>query len=120
MSRIGRTLEAPPNREDPGGPAKIQHHFGDTQMKIAAILLCAVCALAQQPEGHTASVNGIDMYYEVSGSGPPLVLLHGFGGSGQDWSCAASTPRNSASLSRTCAAMAGRPIPPMHSHIASR
>src|SRR5579863_6918855 len=86
MSRIGRTLEAPPNREDPGGPAKIQHHFGDTQMKIAAILLCAVCALAQQPEGHTASVNGIDMYYEVSGSGPPLVLLHGFGGSGQDWS----------------------------------
>jgi pimeloyl-ACP methyl ester carboxylesterase len=26
------------------------------------------------------------MYYEISGSGPPLVLLHGFGGSGQHWS----------------------------------
>ena len=50
------------------------------------VLLFAAGAYAQkQPEGHTASVNGIEMYYEVSGSGPPLVLLHGFGGSGQDW-----------------------------------
>jgi pimeloyl-ACP methyl ester carboxylesterase len=37
------------------------------------------------PEGHTASLNGIEMYYEISGSGPPLVLLHGFTGTGQDW-----------------------------------
>jgi pimeloyl-ACP methyl ester carboxylesterase len=51
-----------------------------------ALLLFAAGALAQkQPEGHTASVNGIEMYYDVSGIGPPLVLLHGFGGSGQDW-----------------------------------
>jgi pimeloyl-ACP methyl ester carboxylesterase len=50
------------------------------------LLLFATCALAQkQPQGQTASVNGIEMYYEISGSGPPLVLLHGFGGSGQDW-----------------------------------
>lgn len=35
--------------------------------------------------GHAASVNGIEMYYEVSGNGPPLVLLHGFGGLGQNW-----------------------------------
>jgi pimeloyl-ACP methyl ester carboxylesterase len=55
-------------------------------MKTLVILLGALCALAQQPEGHTASVNGIEMYYEVTGNGPPLVLLHGFGGSGQDWS----------------------------------
>src|SRR5437660_3176316 len=48
-------------------------------------LLFAFGVLAQQPEAHTSSLNGIEMYYEISGSGPPLLLLHGFGGSGQDW-----------------------------------
>lgn len=55
-------------------------------MKMISILFCASCAFAQQFEGHTASINGMEMYYEISGSGPPLVLLHGFGGSGQHWS----------------------------------
>lgn len=31
--------------------------------------------------GHYVHVNGIDMYYEVYGSGHPLLLLHGNGGS---------------------------------------
>src|SRR5215831_4119289 len=31
--------------------------------------------------GHSAKVNGISMYYEIYGSGPPLVLIHGNGGS---------------------------------------
>ncbi|AGP34312.1 hydrolase [Sorangium cellulosum] len=35
--------------------------------------------------GRTASVNGIDLYYELRGEGPPLVLLHGFTGVGGDW-----------------------------------
>jgi pimeloyl-ACP methyl ester carboxylesterase len=30
------------------------------------------------PEGHMASVNGMEMYYETYGQGPPLILLHGF------------------------------------------
>lgn len=30
------------------------------------------------PEGHMASVNGIEMYYETYGHGTPLILLHGF------------------------------------------
>ncbi|MGD0435501.1 MAG: alpha/beta hydrolase [Bryobacteraceae bacterium] len=34
---------------------------------------------------HTTSVNGIEMYYETYGQDEPLVLLHGFLGSGADW-----------------------------------
>jgi pimeloyl-ACP methyl ester carboxylesterase len=32
-----------------------------------------------QPAGHYADVNGIHMYYEIHGTGNPLVLLHGGG-----------------------------------------
>lgn len=32
--------------------------------------------------GKTLSVNGFDLYYEVHGEGAPLLLLHGFTGSG--------------------------------------
>jgi pimeloyl-ACP methyl ester carboxylesterase len=33
----------------------------------------------------TAAVHGIDLYYDAAGEGEPLVLLHGFTGSGADW-----------------------------------
>ncbi len=33
----------------------------------------------------TADVNGFDMYYEASGDGDPLLLLHGGMGIGADW-----------------------------------
>jgi len=39
----------------------------------------------QKAEGHIAEVNGIQMYYEIYGKGDPLVMLHGFTGSGTDW-----------------------------------
>lgn len=32
------------------------------------------------------TLNGVQLYFEVHGSGEPLILLHGFGGSSQDWS----------------------------------
>ena len=41
---------------------------------------------ASDAPGKTVAVNGIAMYYETSGQGEPLVLLHGFNGSGQAWS----------------------------------
>jgi pimeloyl-ACP methyl ester carboxylesterase len=37
------------------------------------------------PEGKFAEINGFQMYYEVHGAGEPLVLLHGFFGSGEFW-----------------------------------
>jgi pimeloyl-ACP methyl ester carboxylesterase len=33
----------------------------------------------------TVSVNGVDLVYRDAGSGGPLLLLHGFTGSGDDW-----------------------------------
>lgn len=33
----------------------------------------------------TVSVNGVELYCELSGRGSPLVLLHGMGGCAQDW-----------------------------------
>lgn len=35
--------------------------------------------------GHSVRINDIEMYYQELGSGEPLVLLHGFGGCGQQW-----------------------------------
>ena len=32
--------------------------------------------------GNTLSLNGCDIYYEICGEGPPLLMLHGFTGSG--------------------------------------
>ena len=37
------------------------------------------------PRGSVRTVNGMQMYYEVRGKGPPLVLLHGFFGCGSSW-----------------------------------
>jgi pimeloyl-ACP methyl ester carboxylesterase len=39
---------------------------------------------AQAP-GRTEALNGIQLYFEVHGHGEPLLLLHGFSGSSQDW-----------------------------------
>jgi pimeloyl-ACP methyl ester carboxylesterase len=36
-------------------------------------------------ERRTASVNGAQLSYQIGGSGPPLCLLHGFTGQGDDW-----------------------------------
>ena len=43
----------------------------------AQLLLAASPRAAAQAVGHRVDVNGMRMYYEVSGSGTPLVVLHG-------------------------------------------
>lgn len=55
------------------------------------ILIVTVTSIYAQPEnvnygsnqqaGHYAQVNGIQLYYETYGSGEPLIMLHGNGGS---------------------------------------
>lgn len=45
---------------------------------ITGLLLMSTAAFAQsEPVGDTVAVNGMEMYYEVSGEGDPLVILHG-------------------------------------------
>ena len=44
---------------------------------VAAALLVSGPALAADPVGDRVEVNGMQMYYEVSGEGEPLVVLHG-------------------------------------------
>jgi pimeloyl-ACP methyl ester carboxylesterase len=43
----------------------------------AAALLLAAFSTADAQEGRRVAVNGMQMYYEVSGQGAPLVVLHG-------------------------------------------
>ena len=54
---------------------------------ICSILLVSSLsrAGAQDRSPTTVRVNGIDMSYQVLGSGEPLLLLHGFLGCGDDW-----------------------------------
>lgn len=40
---------------------------------------------AMLPAGQTITINGMQMYYVTYGQGEPLVLLHGYTGSGGDW-----------------------------------
>lgn len=41
-----------------------------------------------------ASVNGIELHYDVQGSGLPLVLTHGIGGSGDTWAATVAALRD--------------------------
>ena len=36
--------------------------------------------------GRIETLNGVQLYFEIHGHGEPLLLLHGFSGSSQDWS----------------------------------
>ena len=67
--------------------------------RLAVIMTCAALVLvsnhlaaqeqavtpAEETKGKFAEINGIRMYYEIHGEGEPLLLLHGFFGSGRFW-----------------------------------
>jgi pimeloyl-ACP methyl ester carboxylesterase len=58
-----------------------------TLLVMGIILMSAISALAQSGDakGNFASVNGLKMYYEIHGTGQPLVLLHGAFGFVEGW-----------------------------------
>jgi pimeloyl-ACP methyl ester carboxylesterase len=39
----------------------------------------------EESPGRIQALNGVEIYFEIRGSGEPLLLLHGFSGSSQDW-----------------------------------
>jgi pimeloyl-ACP methyl ester carboxylesterase len=41
--------------------------------------------MVPEQTGQIATLNGTQIYFEVHGAGDPLLLLHGFSGSSQDW-----------------------------------
>ena len=44
---------------------------------LVAAALTQTAEAAPKPKGDRVAVNGMQMYYEVSGKGDPLVVLHG-------------------------------------------
>ncbi|MGI8924155.1 MAG: alpha/beta fold hydrolase [Fimbriimonadales bacterium] len=53
----------------------------------ALSLVAAITPInAQAAKGKYADVNGLKMYYEVHGTGKPLVVLHGAFGTAEMWS----------------------------------
>jgi pimeloyl-ACP methyl ester carboxylesterase len=47
-----------------------------------------------QPNGRVETLNGKTLYFEVHGTGDPVLLLHGFSGSSQDWTGVIAEWRN--------------------------
>jgi pimeloyl-ACP methyl ester carboxylesterase len=73
-------------------PSLVEKHRDLLQFMLAAlfvILSFASAASAQQPAqsaaGKEAIVYGMKIHYVEAGSGPVVVLLHGLGGSSQNW-----------------------------------
>src|SRR3546814_3558555 len=48
-----------------------------TALVAVALLLTGPALAGAQPAGNRVEVNGMQMYYEVSGDGAPLIVLHG-------------------------------------------
>jgi pimeloyl-ACP methyl ester carboxylesterase len=56
-----------------------------TVLVLVLALLVAVRASAQAVQSHFATVNGVRLHYLEAGSGPPVILLHGFGETSHMW-----------------------------------
>jgi len=65
-------------------PATAPFAYPWFMMRPIALALAACLVLVEQSVG-AVTVNGYEMHVEERGSGEPLLLLHGFGSSGQAW-----------------------------------
>src|ERR1700685_1678354 len=72
-------------------------HFAVTGFSIISraftrLFLGVPAAIIHTMTAQSASLDGIEMYYEIEGSGDPLLLLHGGTGSHDDWVYAGRRP----------------------------
>ena len=54
-------------------------------LSVLAFVTCLTAAPTPKAPGHIAELRGLRMYYELHGSGPPLLLLHGGAGNGMQF-----------------------------------
>src|SRR4249920_3676903 len=54
-----------------------QYRVANLTAFVLVLLLASVVSAQQKPTTGYAPVNGLKMYYEIHGSGEPVVLLHG-------------------------------------------
>lgn len=73
---------------------KLRHSFATVATTTVAVALGALLASAEEPKipefsepfghneerGQRVKLNGIEMYYEIYGQGPPMLMIHGNGG----------------------------------------
>lgn len=52
---------------------------------ILLLLIIGYNSHAQSPGGYYTAVDGTKIYYEVKGDGFPVILVHGFSGTGEGW-----------------------------------
>ena len=50
-----------------------------------AVFVFIICTNVYPQEINVAKINGFEMYYEVHGTGNPMILLHGFCSHGKWW-----------------------------------
>lgn len=63
-------------------------HKGDRFIAVVLLVLLApvgVSAQASSARADSVEVDGVQLHYRIAGSGPPLLLLHGFTGTGVWW-----------------------------------
>src|SRR5262249_23414678 len=80
-AKTGRCISSWPNRLGTRSRPNVRLNGVTLNMKTTACLLTilvpAFVSAQQKPRTGYAPVNGVKMYYEVHGSGEPVVLLHG-------------------------------------------
>src|ERR1700761_7567794 len=52
---------------------------------VLLIFSAGLFARQQPPGNYFTSFDGVKIYYEVKGEGYPVILIHGFSGTGQGW-----------------------------------
>src|SRR5690242_12049297 len=72
LVRHGDSADAKSRRDQEGGRSMFR-----TMLAAAAVVIAGSALAATAPVGNRVQVNGMQMYYEVSGEGEPLIVLHG-------------------------------------------